>query len=389
MARYHINLETGEPGLCRATQKCPFGDASEHYASKDEARSAYEIIATAEIQRVTGRASKSRINFDPSRMSMDEIQKFVDSSVLNYSDVDDLIQERAKNTVEMGRKLDMLNPGTNSNSNCDSETFKSLKKEYLEYRDRTADLVDACSNSPLFSPKYQDLTQDESIGDAVRSGTSSANSQDWLSQRFDTVGGSDVGVLVKNDFTSEEDLMFYDRIALDRTINSKLIMSTSKNVETHAKMMEARAGALYRGTIWEDRIRDNFAKQNDEYEVYETKNQFNRIDRDWQKVNFDGILVDKKSGALGILECKTSDRPQDWEEGIPINYRAQTLYYMNAANVDYGVVTVAIRDGELRSYKLHRNDPVVPGAYEGTMEDYINERVSPWFEDLRSQREEK
>lgn len=42
MAKYHINGK-GEPGLCRAKQKCPFSDLTEdHYASKQEARLAYE-----------------------------------------------------------------------------------------------------------------------------------------------------------------------------------------------------------------------------------------------------------------------------------------------------------------------------------------------------------
>ena len=40
---YHINPETGNPGLCKATKSCPFGDIDkDHYASQDEARKAYE-----------------------------------------------------------------------------------------------------------------------------------------------------------------------------------------------------------------------------------------------------------------------------------------------------------------------------------------------------------
>jgi hypothetical protein len=42
MARYHINPKTGNPGICRAKEQCPFGDASNHYDSKEEAHKAYE-----------------------------------------------------------------------------------------------------------------------------------------------------------------------------------------------------------------------------------------------------------------------------------------------------------------------------------------------------------
>lgn len=42
MAKYHITIK-GEPGVCRASKNpCPLGGESEHYASKEEARNAYE-----------------------------------------------------------------------------------------------------------------------------------------------------------------------------------------------------------------------------------------------------------------------------------------------------------------------------------------------------------
>lgn len=42
--KYHINYETGNPGVCRAQVKCPFGaDLSiEHYADKESARAVFE-----------------------------------------------------------------------------------------------------------------------------------------------------------------------------------------------------------------------------------------------------------------------------------------------------------------------------------------------------------
>ncbi len=42
MARYHINGK-GEAGICRAQQKCPFGDVdTEHFSTAEEARKVYE-----------------------------------------------------------------------------------------------------------------------------------------------------------------------------------------------------------------------------------------------------------------------------------------------------------------------------------------------------------
>lgn len=44
MASYHINPETGNPGICRTTpDRCPYGkEGALHYDSKEEARAAYE-----------------------------------------------------------------------------------------------------------------------------------------------------------------------------------------------------------------------------------------------------------------------------------------------------------------------------------------------------------
>jgi hypothetical protein len=43
VAKYHINPETGNPGVCKATKRCRFGDLeTDHYTSKEAASAAYE-----------------------------------------------------------------------------------------------------------------------------------------------------------------------------------------------------------------------------------------------------------------------------------------------------------------------------------------------------------
>lgn len=45
MVKYHINPETGNPNQCKAKIACPFGSLeNDHYASKEEARQAYESM---------------------------------------------------------------------------------------------------------------------------------------------------------------------------------------------------------------------------------------------------------------------------------------------------------------------------------------------------------
>lgn len=43
MTKYHINSNTGNPGLCKATKSCPFGDLTkDHYETKQAAQQAFE-----------------------------------------------------------------------------------------------------------------------------------------------------------------------------------------------------------------------------------------------------------------------------------------------------------------------------------------------------------
>lgn len=46
---FHVNPETGEPGPCRASIQCRFGDKTEHYESPEDARAAYEIQMNNEL----------------------------------------------------------------------------------------------------------------------------------------------------------------------------------------------------------------------------------------------------------------------------------------------------------------------------------------------------
>jgi len=42
MPKYHINPETGNPGVCTAIKQCRYGETATHYDSEDAAREGYE-----------------------------------------------------------------------------------------------------------------------------------------------------------------------------------------------------------------------------------------------------------------------------------------------------------------------------------------------------------
>lgn len=74
MRKFHIHPVTGNPGICNATQKCPFGDESEHYSTEEEARRAFE--------------SKQNGSFNDKEKASLRLQELIDngaSSKLEYS----------------------------------------------------------------------------------------------------------------------------------------------------------------------------------------------------------------------------------------------------------------------------------------------------------------
>ncbi len=62
--RYHISPRTGNPSICRARGKCPFGDMqSDHFDSREAAREAYE-------ERMKNR---TQLSFAPGRMKVESL----------------------------------------------------------------------------------------------------------------------------------------------------------------------------------------------------------------------------------------------------------------------------------------------------------------------------
>lgn len=89
-ARYHINPETGKPGLCHAKVKCRFGGDAEHYPSRDA-------------------AVQAMINKDP------ELKKLSEESLAGISKLKDDYQNHSDSLGEYGvNKNDTLFHGGES-----------------------------------------------------------------------------------------------------------------------------------------------------------------------------------------------------------------------------------------------------------------------------------
>lgn len=103
MAKYHVNPETGEPGLCHASIQCRFGGASLHYDSSSEARFAYE-------QKFSGEGFET-FSKGNSRMRELMAQRQELTQMLRETPVEDELEQREldalveKKLTEFGAKL--------------------------------------------------------------------------------------------------------------------------------------------------------------------------------------------------------------------------------------------------------------------------------------------
>lgn len=286
----------------------------------------------------------------------------------------------------------------------------ALVDETKQYRHKTANLVEKMDNSFGFS----DLTQWEhdTIGDSVKTTGYEPSSREWLEERLDSIGGSDVGVLAVEYLVPDEEKAPYHASGFTRVKRSKLKVdegTVQKQTEGSAPANpedadnigynpKAEATPLYFGNASEAYIAKSFERdRGDQYNVYEAKDQYVNKDRSFQKVNVDGILEDKETGKMGILEIKNigakpdppeadADGYSDPDKDLSVNYRAQVLYYLNSTGYDYGVVRIRYNDNEFRDFNIDKDDDVVPGTGV-KMEEFINDYVEPFYQRSKKFRE--
>jgi septal ring factor EnvC (AmiA/AmiB activator) len=181
--KYHINPETGNPGVCKAKHKCKFGDMeSDHYSSKEEARDAYEKVQEKESKSVQNNEAKlvqlKKQNAKLTKDSLD-LKKIVDnlneSIAISTSTGDSQTFEEdyeALQNVETNRNetLDKLKKVQKEIAVAENELKKQSKKATLaQLRDaREENLI---SKASLSQAKRKLKTAEENLQKGIESRT--------------------------------------------------------------------------------------------------------------------------------------------------------------------------------------------------------------------------
>ena len=161
--------------------------------------------------------------------------------------------------------------------------------------------------------------------------------EEWLEIRGRGIGGSDVSALMGlNEYKSPLTLWLEKTGRID-----------SKNLSDNESVQW--------GIELEPVIRKKFAAKHPEYAVQIPEGTYCSDDFPWERANLDAELVDRKTGAFGVLEIKTvgERRAEDWRDGPPDYYQTQVIHYLNVTGYTFAWFAVLIGGQKYREYRFN------------------------------------
>lgn len=202
--------------------------------------------------------------------------------------------------------------------------------------------------------------------------------EEWLKLRMEGIGGSDVSaILGHNHWRNRKDVY-----------KSKI-----------EDVPQITNDAIDFGNAFEPLIFQAFAyKYRDYYETLDYKDiMFRNYFIPYFQASVDGVLVEKSTNKVGILEIKTTQgKKSKWyyetgERGAPQEYIDQAIHYFNTTNVDFIVFYTLVnyenseldRDMEfLAPRRINREDVVeycnkVSKECVSFWETYVKKRTEP------------
>ena len=180
-------------------------------------------------------------------------------------------------------------------------------------------------------------------------------SVEWLKGKRKGIGGSDISKVIGMHWTSKPGAPVF-LTGPDLYEVQKGIILNKATPEDPKSQEGGTSGVTYRGHMWEPALIARYALMTGE-KVAVSKGTF-KGDEPFLLINTDGILLDNKGKPKGIIECKTSLRSWTWQNGVPLNYRAQVLYYLHTTGLDYAVVLAHFDDGRFGHWVINRGETI-------------------------------
>lgn len=135
-------------------------------------------------------------------------------------------------------------------------------------------------------------------------------------------------------------------------------------------------GVLYRGHQWEPSLITRYAIERN-VRVAMSKATW-QGHNELQIINVDGIILDNNGNPEGLLECKTSSRDWTWQWGVPLHYRAQVLWYLNATGFKYADVIVKFDSGYIEVHRINADETIDGSNRTEQVTAYFDELYDNW-----------
>ena len=234
------------------------------------------------------------------------------------------------------------------------EELQVLKHQIEDYKNITAPAAAELAERIIEDEKARGVHREytgDTLNDLVATGEFPSGSREWLEQRQKGIGGSDVGKIVGVHDDRARNSQEYKEV-----FGSKVDPISDEEVERQADGHTAYTGYAGRGNAWEPLILQRFAENNPEVNVTFCKTSWQNKNLEHQFANFDGLMTDENGHPNGIIEIKTASDPTKWGnpanglDAVPPGYRAQALWYADAAGFEKGAIAVLIDDRTYREY---------------------------------------
>ena len=186
--------------------------------------------------------------------------------------------------------------------------------------------------------------QEEITKEQLENSINKPTREEWLEERRKGIGGSDAAtILGLNPYKTNIELW------------------KEKTGIREAEDISEKEYVKY-GTEAEEYLRELFKLDFPQYEVKHKENTIIKHPKyPFLFASLDGILVNKETGEMGILEIKTTNilqsmQKEKWKDKIPDNYYCQVLHYLNVTGFSFVILKAQLKydyGGEIRLETKH------------------------------------
>ena len=177
--------------------------------------------------------------------------------------------------------------------------------------------------------------------------TQEEDEKEWLANRTNGIGGSDVGAICGVNQYSSPRLIY--------------LKKTGQYQDSEDEHSDAALERMHFGHMLEPIVANEYARRTGNKVVVSPATLVHK-DYPWAIANIDRLIVNDEGIPYGILECKTASEYMDdaWSEGdIPISYLYQLNWYLWITGLEYGVIACLVGGNKFYHYEVWRNDELL------------------------------